>query len=351
MLYLVLIMTRYVIRRLLQAIPLLFFISVMLFVLLQSSGDPLATMGGRKATRPEDRARLARLLGVDKPIHIQYLYWLIGNDWTMVDVDGDGVPETHGTRKGVLRGDLGKSLVSRGKPALDIIMERLPNTLILMIPAEIIILVFSLSIGIYSALRQYSVMDQLVTAGSFIGYSMPIFFIALASMYLFAVNFKKWGLPYLPTVGMFDPKIGKTTSQVALHMILPIFSMAVISISGYSRYIRSQMLEVISQDYIRTAYAKGLSERMVLVGHALKNASLPIITLIGIDIPFLLGGAVVTETIFGWPGMGRLFIDHLTRYDTPVVMGILMMISLAVILSQLMTDLVYAWLDPRIRYS
>ncbi len=344
-------MTRYVIRRLLQAIPLLFIISLMLFVLLQSSGDPLATMGGRKATRPEDRARLARILGVDKPIHIQYLYWLVGNDWTSVDVDGDGVPETPGTRKGVLRGDFGKSLVTRGKPAMEIIMDRLPNTLILMIPAEIFILTVSLSVGIYSALRQYSVVDQIVTAGSFIGYSMPIFFIALASMYLFAVNFKKWGLPYLPTVGMFDPKIGKTTGQIALHMILPIFSMSVISISGYSRYIRSQMLEVISQDYIRTAYAKGLSERMVLLGHALKNAALPIVTLIGIDIPFLLGGAVVTETIFGWPGMGRLFIDHLTRYDTPVVMGILMMISLAVIISQLLTDMVYAWLDPRIRYS
>ena len=134
-------------------------------------------------------------------------------------------------------------------------------------------------------------------------------------------------------------------------MVLPIFSMSIISISGYSRYIRSQMLEVISQDYIRTAYAKGLSERMVLMGHALKNAAIPIVTLIGIDIPFLLGGAVVTETIFGWPGMGRLFIDHLDRYDTPVVMGILMMISLAVILSQLLTDITYGWLDPRIRYK
>jgi peptide/nickel transport system permease protein len=150
---------------------------------------------------------------------------------------------------------------------------------------------------------------------------------------------------------MFDPKVGKTTAQVALHMVLPILSMSVISISGYSRYIRSQMLEVISQDYIRTAYAKGLSERMVLMGHALKNAAIPIVTLIGIDVPFLLGGAVVTEAIFGWPGMGRLFLDHLERYDTPVVMGILMMISVAVVLSQLVTDVAYGWLDPRIRYG
>jgi peptide/nickel transport system permease protein len=290
-------------------------------------------------------------MGLDQPIHMQYLYWLIGNDWVEIDVDGDGITETTGSRKGVLRGDFGTSLVSRGRSALEIILERLPNTLILMVPAEIIILLVSLAIGIYSALRQYSWMDQFVTTGSFIGYSMPIFVVALGSMYIFGVNFRKWGLPYLPTVGMFDPKVGKTVSQVAIHMVLPIFSMAIISISGYSRYVRSQMLEVMSQDYIRTAYAKGLSEKMVLMGHALKNAAIPIVTLIGIDIPFLLGGAVVTETIFGWPGMGRLFIDHLDRYDTPVVMGILMMISVAVVLSQLLTDIAYGWLDPRIRYS
>lgn len=344
-------MTRYIIRRLLQAIPLLFIISLMLFVLLKNSGDPIANMGGKKLTRPEDRARLERILGLDKPIYVQYVYWLIGNDWTKVDIDGDGVPETPGTKKGAIRGDFGDSLVTRGKPAVEIILDRLPNTLLLMIPAEIIILAISLALGIYSAIKQYSFLDQFVTAGSFIGFSMPIFFIALASMYIFAVNFKKWGLPYLPTVGMFDPKVGKTAAQVALHMVLPIFSMSVISISGYSRYVRSQMLEVISQDYIRTAYAKGLSERIVLFGHALKNASLPLVTLVGIDIPVLLGGAVVTETIFAWPGMGRLFIDHLGRYDVPVVMGILMFISIAVVLSQLVTDIVYAWLDPRIRYD
>ncbi|MGD8457744.1 MAG: ABC transporter permease [Anaerolineales bacterium] len=344
-------MTRYIIRRILQAIPLLLIISVMIFILLRSSGDPLASMGGRRATRPEDRERLTRLMGLDQPLYMQYIIWLIGNDWTMIDVDGDGVPETPGVRKGALRGDFGDSLVKRGVPALDIIIERLPNTILLMIPAEILILIVSLALGIYSALRQYSILDQVVTGASFIGYSMPIFFIALASMYVFAVNFRQWGLPYLPTVGMFDPKVGKTASQVALHMILPIFSMSVISISGYSRYIRSEMLEVISQDYIRTAHAKGLTERMVLFGHALKNAALPFVTLVGIDVPLLLGGAVVTETIFAWPGMGRLFIDHLTRNDTPVVMGILMLISIAVIFSQLLVDVIYAWLDPRIRYT
>jgi len=344
-------MTRYIIRRILQAIPLLFIISLMLFVLMINTGDPLATMGGRKATRPEDRERLARQLGLDQPMHMQYLYWLAGNDWAQIDMDGDGTPETPGARKGVLRGDFGNSLVSRGKAALDIILERLPNTLILMIPAEIIVILISLGVGIYSALRQYSLIDHTITGLSFVGYSMPIFFIALVSMYIFGVNFKRWGLPYLPTVGMFDPKIGKTTGQVILHMVLPIFCMTVITAAGYSRFVRSQMLEVISEDYIRTARAKGLPNRIVISGHALKNAALPLVTIIGLDVPLLLGGAVVTESIFAWPGMGRLFIDHLSRSDTPVVMGILMMISVAVVFSQLITDIIYAWLDPRIRYT
>jgi len=344
-------MTRYIIRRILQAIPLLFIISVLLFILMINTGDPLATMGGKKVTRAADRERLARQLGLDQPIYKQYLFWLAGNDWALTDMDGDGVPETPGNRKGVLRGDFGTSLVSRGKAALDIIMDRLPNTLILMIPAEIIVIAVSLGVGVYSALRQYTFIDHTITGLSFIGYSMPIFFIALLSMYIFGVNFKRWGLPYLPTVGMFDPKVGKTTDQILLHMVLPIFSMTVITAAGYSRFVRSQMLEVISEDYIRTARAKGLPQRMVIAGHALKNAALPLVTIIGLDIPLLLGGAVVTESIFAWPGMGRLFIDHLSRSDTPVVMGILMMISVAVVFSQLITDVVYAWLDPRIRYT
>jgi hypothetical protein len=220
-------MLRYVIRRLLQAIPLLFIISIILFVLMQNMGDPLATLGGRQVTRSEDRQRLARQLGLDQPLYMQYLYWLIGNDWTKMDLDGDGVPETPGRRKGVLRGDFGVSLVAK-KPVVQVIWDRLPNTLLLMGVTELVIIVGSLVIGMYSALRQYSFLDHLITAISFIGYSMPIFFVALLSMYIFAVNFKRWGLPYLPTVGMFDPQVGKTPGQVALHMVLPVFSLSFI---------------------------------------------------------------------------------------------------------------------------
>lgn len=340
----------YIIRRLLQAIPLLFIISLILFVLMHNMGDPLATMGGRNVIRSSERERLTRQLGLDKPLYLQYIYWLVGNDWAAVDVNGDGEPDGYGQRKGVLRGDFGVSLVNRGKPALEVITDRLPNTLLLMGVAQIVIVVFAFAIGIFSALRQYSLADHLVTALSFIGYSMPIFFIALVSMYLFAVKFRQWGLPYLPTVGMFEPTAGKTVSQVALHMVLPVFSLALISIAAYSRFIRSSMLEVMNQDYIRTARSKGLRGQIVILRHALRNASLPIVTVIGLDIPLLLGGAVVTERIFAWPGMGRLFIDHVERSDVSVVMGILMLISVAVIIFQILTDLTYAWLDPRIRY-
>jgi peptide/nickel transport system permease protein len=343
-------MTRYIIRRLLQAIPLLIIISAVLFTLMQSMGDPVATMGGRKVTRKEDRIRLERQLGLDKPVLVQYLFWLIGNDWTKTDMDGDGVPETPGVRKGVLRGDWGISLVNR-KPVTEVIGERLPNTLLLMLAAEAVVLIFALLIGVYSALHQYSLLDNTITAITFVMYSMPVFFFALLAIYLFAVNFKKWGLPYLPTVGMFEPEAGQSISQVAWHMVLPVATLSFGYIAGYSRYIRSTMLEAMGQDYIRTARSKGLPRRQIVYLHALKNAALPIVTLIALDLPFLLGGAIVTERIFGWPGMGRLFLDHVSRSDTAVVMGILMMIAVAVILFQILADITYAWLDPRIRYK
>jgi peptide/nickel transport system permease protein len=344
-------MIRFVLRRVLQAIPLLFIISIVLFFLMRNMGDPIATMAGRQITRPADRARLTRQLGLDKPIYLQYIYWLVGNDWAKTDMDGDGVAETPGTRKGILRGDFGTSLVNRGKPVIQVIGERLPNTLMLMLASEVIIILGSLIIGVYSAIRQYSTMDNLMTGLSFIGYSMPIFFIALISMYIFGVLFQRWGLPYLPTVGMFDPKVGKTAGQIALHMVLPVLSMSIISFAAYSRYIRSTMLEVMNQDYIRTAKSKGLPRREIIFIHALKNASLPIVTVVGLDLPLLLGGAVVTERIFAWPGMGRLFLDYVSRSDVAVVMGILMLIAVAVIIFQIITDVVYAWLDPRIRYE
>ncbi len=341
-------MLNYIIRRLVQAIPLLFLISLLLFVLMQAFGDPIASLGVRTPPRPADRERLRRQLGLDQPVYVQYIVWLAGNDWMKIDMDGDGVAETPGKRLGILRGDFGNSLVDK-RPVSEIITERLPNTLLLMVTVELVIIIFSLLIGVYSAVRQYSFFDNLVTGLSFVGYSMPIFLIALLLMYLFSVNFKIWGLPYLPTVGMFDPQVGRTPGQIALHMILPVLSLSIVSIAGYSRYVRSSMLEVLGLDYIRTARAKGLRERLVIARHALRNATLPFVTLIGLDIPFLLAGAVVTESIFGWPGTGRLFVERTSQSDFPVLMGILMMTAIAVVVFQLLTDIAYSFLDPRIQ--
>jgi peptide/nickel transport system permease protein len=343
-------MVNYIIRRLAQAVPQLFIISIILFVLMQAFGDPIASLGVRTPPRPADKERLRRQLGLDQPLHIQYLAWLVGNDWLKIDMDGDGVPETPGRRKGVLRGDLGNSLINR-RPVVKVITERLPNTLLLMVTVEIVIIVVSLFVGVYSAVRQYTFFDNLVTGFSFVGYSMPIFLIALLLMYLFSVNFKRWGLPFLPTVGMFDPEVGRTPAQIARHMILPVASLSIISIAAYSRYVRSSMLEVLHQDYIRTARAKGAKEVNVILGHALRNASLPFVTLIGLDIPFLLAGAVVTESIFAWPGTGRLFVEATAVSDFPVLMGILMMTAVAVIVFQIITDATYSFLDPRIRIA
>jgi peptide/nickel transport system permease protein len=276
--------------------------------------------------------------------------WLVGNDWMKLDLDGDKIPETYGTRKGILRGDLGTSFITK-QPVTQMIAERMPNTLLLMVTSEIVVLIVALIAGLTSALKQYSVYDHIVTAFSFIGYSMPIPLLALGLMYVFGIYFKRWGLPYFPTTGMFEPDVGPSWQQTAWHLVLPVTAASLISIAGYSRYIRSNMLEVMEQDYIRTARAKGLASSRVVFIHALKNAALPLVTIVGLDLPFLLAGAVVTESIFAWPGMGRLFWEHTGKSDTPVLMGIIMIISVAVIAFQLITDLTYSFLDPRIRYD
>jgi peptide/nickel transport system permease protein len=327
------IMTAYIIRRLIQGLLILVIISFVGFILTRLSGDPLSQYTNNPRISAADRQRIARELGVDQPLPIQYLGWL-----------GKAV-----------RLDFGYSFTTR-EPVMQRITQRLPNTLILMITAEFVIVILSLLIGVYQATHQYSAVDNLLTSFSFIGYSMPIFFIALGLILIFAVWFKElntrqgltW-LPYLPTgANIWDQsKIENWVRQ----LILPVASLTIIQVAGYTRYIRSSMLEVLSQDYVRTARAKGLTERAVVMHHALKNSALPFVTIIGLDIPFLLGGAIVTETVFSWPGMGRLFWEQAERGDFPVVMGILMLVAVAVVVFQLLTDIVYTVLDPRIRLT
>jgi peptide/nickel transport system permease protein len=215
--------------------------------------------------------------------------------------------------------------------------------------AEVFTIIFALILGLVAAVRQYSFLDNLITSFSFIGYSMPIFFIALGSIQIFAVQFKAWGLPYLPTgADIWDPK---NPLQLARHLVLPVFCLVTITTAGYSRYLRSSILDVLGMDYVRTARAKGLSSRNVLFKHALRNAILPFVTIVGLDIPFLLGGALVTESVFAWPGMGRLFWEYAQRGDYPVVLGVLLLTSTAVVFFTIVVDMAYTLVDPRIRLS
>ena len=246
------------------------------------------------------------------------------------------------------QGDLGTSFFSH-QPVTLMISQRLPLTLILMGTSEVFIIIFALILGLVAAVKQYSFTDNLITSFSFIGFSMPIFFIALGSMQIFAVQFKAWGLPYLPTgADIWDPS---DPLALARHLILPVFCLVAIQTAGYSRYLRSSILEVLGMDYVRTARAKGLSTRTVLFKHALRNAILPFVTIVGLDIPFLLGGALVTESVFAWPGMGRLFWEYAQRGDYPVVLGVLLLTSTAVVFFTIVVDMAYTLVDPRIRLS
>ena len=317
-------MWSYLVRRILQGFLILLIITLLCFILTRLSSDPMAEYANKPHMTQADIQAIRQRLGLDQPIVIQYFKWL-------------GV---------AAQGDLGTSFFSH-QPVTLMISQRLPLTLILMGTAEVFIIIFALILGLVAAVRQYSFLDNLITSFSFIGYSMPIFFIALGSMQIFAVQFKAWGLPYLPTgADIWDPY---NLPQLARHLVLPVFCLVTIQTAGYSRYLRSSILEVLGMDYVRTARAKGLSSRNVLFKHALRNAILPFVTIVGLDIPFLLGGAVVTESVFAWPGMGRLFWEYAQRGDYPVVLGVLLLTSAAVVFFTIIVDMAYTLVDPRIR--
>jgi len=316
----------YIARRVFQALFTLLIITMVCFLLTRFSADPLAQYATNPNMSNADRAALRERLGLNQPLPVQYLKWL-------------GL---------AVQGDLGKSFFSK-QPVLGMISQRLPLTLVLMITAEICVLTTALILGIISAVKQYSLLDNVITSFSFIGFSMPIFFIALGLMLIFAVKFKQLGWPYLPTgADIWDPR---DLGALVRHMVLPVTALVIIQTANYSRFVRSSILEVLGLDYIRTARAKGLTERAVLYKHALRNAALPFVTIVGLDIPALLGGALVTESVFAWPGMGRLFWEYAQRGDFPVVNGVLLITSSAVVLFTIITDVVYTFVDPRIRLS
>lgn len=416
-------MSHYLLRRTAQAIPVLFFISVVVYGLIAISPvEPLAVYEENPNLTPEDMALLEYRLGLRQPvffnlrgsygtvkaakIDLYSKYMFSGNTEPLKTgeleagvrvaiVDGIKIGNVHWvkvldfdrritgwTRRdqlavginpfdsryfrwllAVLQGDLGRSTVER-RPALDMIRERLPATLYLMSVALAGQLLIAVPVGILSAIKQYSLFDHIATVIAYVGRSIPVFWFGLLLIILFhtTLRWPAWagaglaGTPLFPGGGMFDIRLRRELGHTPwwdylYHLVLPAAMLSVYGAARYMRYMRASMLDVIHQDYVRTARAKGLPERVVLYVHALKNAAIPLVTLLALDMPTLFGGALFTETIFGWPGMGRLFFHSAQRADYAVVMGIVMINATLIVVFNLLADVAYVLLDPRIAYS
>lgn len=346
-------MTQYIIRRLLQAIPMLLLLSVLLFALVNlAPGGPLAAQSRSRRRSKAKEESLKRQLGLDKSLPVQYVIWLVGNDWMQVDEDGDGQLDSYGTRKGILRGDFGYSFRNR-EPVLSEIGDRLPNTIYLMTVTLIVVFIVAIPVGILSAIKQYSAFDITATTLSFMGQAIPEFWLGL----ILVLIFYSWlvnpftGDSLLPSGGMYT--IGEDFSILdrIKHLILPVTMGVVGWVAWYSRFLRSSMLDVVNQDYIRTARAKGQVERNVLYKHALRNALIPLITMFALDFPYIFAGSIYVELIFSWPGMGRLYYDAATYRDYPILLAVLIIGAGVIVIANLMADIGYAVLDPRVRYE
>jgi peptide/nickel transport system permease protein len=316
-------MTRFVLHRLGQSLVLLVLVSMIGFGLLHlTPGGPLSQFALTPGMSAATLARISHQMGLDRPLPIQYFDWA-GH---------------------LLRGDWGRSYRDQ-QPVLAIIVSHLWATLELMVSSTLLAVMLGTWVGVLGAIRRYSLADYLATIGAMVGLSIPTFWFGLVMIYLFSV----W-LGWLPSGDMYTNG-DASLLDYARHLVLPCLVLTLVTIATWSRYMRASMLDVISQDYIRTARAKGLRPRAVLIHHALRNALLPMITVAGLQLPTLLGGALVTETVFTWPGMGRLFLDSISYRDYPVVMGLLIFSALLVLAGNLLADLLYVVADPRIRLA
>lgn len=322
----------FLLRRILQSIPVFIVITIITFALIHAiPGGPTARLELDMDIKPEDIARIKANMGLDKPVWMQYLIWV-------------GVaPNSQGKFSGLLQGDLGISYIDQ-TPVSRNVMSRLPNTLILSITALVISLGLALPFGVWSAVKQYSMFDNVSTVLSTAGVSIPSFWFGLIAILLFSVK-----LRWLPSGGMYTLGQEKSLLDSLKHLIMPASVLSILQVAGWNRYIRASVLEVIRQDYVRTARAKGLRERAVIMVHTLRNALIPVATLLGLSLPNLIGGAIITETIFGWPGMGRLAYHAATKRDYPIIMGTLVMSTVLVIVGNLLADIAYGFLDPRIK--
>ncbi len=315
-------MVRYVIRRLLQAIPMLVGISFAAFVLLRlAPGGPMAVYAQNPNMTEADMRRIEHILGLDQPIHIQYLKWAAG----------------------MATGNLGYSYRT-GRPVGQIILERVPATIQLMGCAYLIAITLGLSTGIVSAIRRHSIFDYCATTGAMVGLSVPTFWFGLMVIIVFA-GMLRW----IPSGGIASLGTPFSIQDRLVHLVGPASVLGLWMTATWSRYTRSSVLEVVGQDYIRTARAKGLRSRTILLRHTLRNAMIPLVTLAGLEFRNLFGGALVTETVFSWPGVGRLYLDSLNYQDYSVILGLLLITSVMVLAGSLLADILYAVVDPRIR--
>jgi peptide/nickel transport system permease protein len=325
-------MVWYILKRLLLAIPLLLGIATTTFFIVHlAPGDPMDMYlepGFRRQMDPEAIEFIREKYGLDQPVHVQYVRWL-GN---------------------LATGDLGESFRYR-RPVADLIAERIPYTLQLSILALLFDALFGIALGIFSAVKQYSRWDKSVTLGSLVIYSIPGFWLALMLVLVFSVN-----LGWFPTsqTRSLDYELlswsGKILDRL-WHLVLPVFVLGVASAAGTARYMRNRLLEVLSEDYVLAARARGLKERTVILKHALRNALVPILTIYGLALPFLLGGAVLIEKVFAWPGMGLLAVEAVNGRDYPVILATTMIAAVLVVFGNLLADVTYAIADPRVSYD
>jgi peptide/nickel transport system permease protein len=369
-------LTRYIVRRLIGAIPTLFVISLLIygFVLL-SPGGPTARFTNNPRITAAALAAFEHRWGLDQPIYVQYCRWL-----GVCNPDGQGLGvfmSNHGLpnffpgflgggSNGVLHLDMGLSSAN-GAPVSDVIAERFPRTLVLAGVALILWMTLAVVLGVLAAVKRYSKIDNTITVFNYIAYSFPTFWLGLLLIVIFTM-----ALGWLPAGGMWDPKVDPAPNyffgsseywsffgqhpltvfvDLLRHLILPVVTLVAVSVAGDSRFVRAAMIDAMRQDYVRTARAKGVPERRVIFKHALRNALLPVVTDIGLELPFLFTGAIATETVFSWPGMGQQFIDSIGKYDYPVVMGISVITAVLVVAANLLADIVYAIVDPRISYG
>jgi peptide/nickel transport system permease protein len=323
-------MLSYIVKRLLLMIPLIFGITLISFTVIHlAPGGPVEveTEMSLKASA-QARENLKKLYGLDKPLHIQYIDWL----------------------ERFVKLEFGKSFVD-DKKVIDKITERIPITITLNILSLIITFCIAVPVGVLSATRQHSLFDKLSTLFVFIGFSTPHFWLALMCMYVFGVTLGWLPISGIQSIDVSGMSFLERLADWTRHLILPVGISAFGAIAGLSRYSRSSMLEVIGQDYIRTARAKGLKEAQVIVRHALRNALMPVVTILGLSIPGLIGGAVIFETIFSIPGMGQLFYQSTMSRDYPTIMGILVIGAVLTLFGNLLADISYALVDPRVRIS